>query len=125
MNWYLAKLVYRITCAEGDHTPQFDEQIRLISAEDHLHAFHKARIIGDSEGLHVNGNTVAAVRWKFIDVSELMPLVPLADGAEIYGCVKEEADADMYIRATQKKAIHLLQMALNQFTGLNALTFEN
>jgi len=125
MNWYLAKLVYRIICGQGNHTPQFDEQVRLIRAEDELHAFHKARLIGDNEAVNRMNDTTIAVRWKFVDVSELLPLVSMADGAEIYGGVKEEADADMYIRATQKKAIHLLQMALNQFTGLNALTFDN
>ena len=30
MKWYLAKIVYRIICGEGNHTPQFDEQLRLI-----------------------------------------------------------------------------------------------
>ena len=125
MNWYIAKLVYRVICGEGNHTPQFDEQVRLIKAEDELHAFHKARLIGDNEAVNGMNDTTIAVRWKFIDVSELLPLVSMADGAEIYGTVKEELDADMYIRTTQKKAIHLLQMALNQFTGLNALTFDN
>ena len=32
MNWYLAKIVYRILCGEGEHTAQFDEQLRLVSA---------------------------------------------------------------------------------------------
>ena len=34
MNWFLAKIVYRIVCGKGEHTPQFDEQLRLIGAED-------------------------------------------------------------------------------------------
>jgi len=33
MNWYLAKMVFRIICGEGNHTAQFDEQLRLISGE--------------------------------------------------------------------------------------------
>ena len=49
MKWYLAKLVYRIICGEGAHTPQFDEQLRLIYAEDDLHAFQKARTTGHLE----------------------------------------------------------------------------
>jgi hypothetical protein len=47
MNCYLAKIVYRIICGEGKHMPQFDEQLRLIYAEDDFHAFQKARIIGE------------------------------------------------------------------------------
>ena len=33
MNWYLAKIVYRIICGQGNHTAQFDEQLRLIQAK--------------------------------------------------------------------------------------------
>ncbi|MEP7129294.1 MAG: DUF4288 domain-containing protein, partial [Chitinophagales bacterium] len=29
MNWYLAKIVFRIICGDGLHQPQFDEQLRL------------------------------------------------------------------------------------------------
>lgn len=32
MNWYVAKLIFRITFGNGNHPPQFDEQLRLISA---------------------------------------------------------------------------------------------
>ena len=49
MKWYLAKIVYRIICGDGNHTAQFDEQLRLIEAEDDMHAFQKARITGDQE----------------------------------------------------------------------------
>lgn len=46
MNWYLAKIVYRIICGEGDHIAQFDEQLRLINAASKVDAFHKAQLIG-------------------------------------------------------------------------------
>ena len=46
MNWYLAKIVYRIYCGDGEHTGQFDEQLRLIAAETKEDAFHKAQTIG-------------------------------------------------------------------------------
>src|ERR1051326_2143892 len=52
MNWYLAKIVYRIVCGDGNHTPQFDEQLRLIQASDELHAFQKARRLGEREQDH-------------------------------------------------------------------------
>ena len=42
MNWYLSKIVYQIICDQGLHRPQFDEQLRLIYAEDDLHAFQSA-----------------------------------------------------------------------------------
>ncbi len=120
MNWYLAKLVYQVTCGQGYHTPQFDEQLRLLEAEDYLHAFHKARLIGEGEGnLHADTLDVP-VKWKFIDVSDLFALVLPADGAEISSRVFEEENAEMYIRSIQKKARQLLQHGLHQFTSINS-----
>ena len=46
MNWYLAKIVYRIICGNGDHAAQFDEQLRLICATNKEDAFHKAQRTG-------------------------------------------------------------------------------
>lgn len=116
MKWYLAKLVFRIICANGDHKPQFDEQLRLIHAEDDLHAFHKARLIGETE----NADGIdTIVKWKFIDVSELHLLSELTDGAELYSKVMEEDEPERYIGHIQKRATQLLQNGLHQFTGLN------
>ena len=39
MNWYLAKFVYRIVCGNGNHIPQFDEQLRLITADNRKKRF--------------------------------------------------------------------------------------
>jgi hypothetical protein len=117
MKWYLSKLVFHIICGDGLHTPQFDEQLRLIYAEDELHAFHKARAIGDNESITVLNDR--GVKWKFIDVSELYPLIDFIDGAEIYSKIREEEDADLYIRNTQKRAVQLLQDSLNKFTCIN------
>ena len=115
MKWYLAKLVYRIICANGDHRSQFDEQLRLVYAEDNLHAFHKARMIGETE----NGELIQVVKWRFIDVSELHLLSELSDGAELYSKVMEEEEPERYTQNIQKRAAQLLQDGLHQFTGLN------
>jgi len=112
MNWFLAKLVFRIHCGNGNHVPQFDEQLRLLYAEDELHAFHKARLLG--EGERVDPSQVN-VSWKFLDVIELHPLINFTDGAEIYSVKREEDDANVYIRSIQKTASQLLQQGLHQF----------
>ena len=119
MNWYLAKLVYQINCGTGNHTPQFDEQLRMIQADDHLHAFHKARLLGDAEGTQYGNAKMAPVSWRFIDVVELLPMIPGMDGAEINSRVHEEENAEMYIRTAQQKARQLLQTGLHQFTSTN------
>jgi Domain of unknown function (DUF4288) len=117
MKWYLSKLVFRVIYANGSHSAQFDEQLRLIYAEDEFHAFQKARTIGDRACMNTIENT--GVKWKFIDVSELYPLANIVDGAEVFSMITEEADADLYIRNTQKRAVQLLQNGLHIFTAIN------
>lgn len=107
MKWYLAKIVYRIICGEGNHIPQFDEQLRLINAEDDLHAFQKARTIGDKEEDSFLNNNQKPVRWKFIDVCELHRIDTLTDGAEIYSRICEEEDAVNYIKMINNRAKYL------------------
>ena len=109
MKWYLAKLIYRIICGDGDHKPQFDEQLRLICAEDDLDAFQKARLTGQTEEDTFLNNTQKLVHWKFIDVPELHPLSELTDGAEIYSRIYEEEDADDYIKIIQRRAAYLME----------------
>ncbi len=119
MRTYLAKIVYRIICGDGDHTPQFDEQLRLIHAEDDLHAFQKARLLGEREEDNFLNNKQKPVLWKFIDVSEVHLLNDLADGVEVYSQIKEEDDAEHYIRGIQKRAVILYESCLEKNIFMN------
>jgi len=119
MKWYLAKLVYQIICVDGTHTPQFDEQLRLVTADDELHAFQKARLIGEKEQDNFLNTYMKPVHWKFIDVPEMYPMDALIDGAEMYSRIREEENADIYIRITQMKAAHLLENSAHQCIRLN------
>jgi hypothetical protein len=119
MKWYLAKIVYRIVCGDGNHTAQFDEQLRLIEAEDDMHAFQKARIMGDKEEDNFLNNVQKPVRWKFIDVSELHPLDNLIDGIELYSKICEEDDGEAYIRSVNKRAKYLHENCLQNTFQMN------
>ncbi len=119
MNWYLAKIVYRIICGDGNHTAQFDEQLRLIKAHDELHAFQKARLIGVREEDNFLNAADKPVHWKFIDVYEINKLDELIDGAEMYSRINEEEDADIYINITHLRATHLLQNSMRKIIHLN------
>ena len=119
MNWYLAKIVYQIICDKGLHNPQFDEQLRLIYAEDNLHAFQKARLIGEKEQDSFLNKVDKPVYWKFIDVSEIHTLNQFTDGAEMYSRINEEEDADIFIHVTRLKASHLLEECTHQSIRLN------
>lgn len=119
MKWYLAKIIYRIICGEGDHTPQFDEQLRLINAEDDMHAFQKARLIGEKEEDNFLNDHQKPVHWKFIDIAELHPLDDLIDGAEIYSRIDEKEDALKYIRQINVRAKHLHEACYQKTFEMN------
>ena len=105
MNWYMAKIVFRIICGEGQHTPQFDEQLRLIGAQNEAEAFEKAKAIGENDQETFLNQKNQVVHWKFINVPELYKL-SLTDGAEMYSRVQETEHAGNFIDAINKKAEH-------------------
>lgn len=104
MNWYLSKIVYRIICGDGEHTAQFDEQLRLINAGNEEEAFDKAKKIGEQEQECFININKQVVQWKFINVAELYKLQELIDGAELYSMIKETGDAHGYISFIEQKA---------------------
>ena len=104
MNWYLAKMIFRIVCGDGQHTAQFDEQLRLISAGSKEEAFHKAQVLGGKEEEMFFNNNQQLVQWQFISVSELLLLQELIDGAELYSRIEEKENADSYLHIVHKKA---------------------
>jgi hypothetical protein len=104
MNWYLTKLVYQIICGDGNHTPQFDEQLRLIKASNSAQALHKARNIGNAESETFFNDEQQIVQWKFIDVCGLSTITELTDGAEVFSQIHEYSDESGYLKMIRDKA---------------------
>ena len=104
MNWYVAKLVFRVTSGSGDHQAQFDEQLRLISADNEYQAFEKATNIGYANQDSFVNVQKQMVKWQFIDVAELNAISSLNDGAELYYNIHEAADPDLYIAWAHHKS---------------------
>jgi hypothetical protein len=109
MNWYVAKIVFRIVSGEGKHQPQFDEQLRLVSADNEKQAYQKACSIGQQNQDKFQNDQKQTVRWEFIDVAELNPVNELTDGAELYYNIHEESDPELYIKWTHHKSALLSQ----------------
>lgn len=107
MNWYISKIVFKISAENTQHKPQFDEQLRLIAAESEEEAFFKARTIGLSEEDSFLNDRNNRVKWEFINVSEIVALETLEDGIEIYSHIHETEEAKSYIRSVHQKAIFL------------------
>lgn len=107
MHWFVAKVVYQIICGDGNHTPQFDEQLRLISALTKKDACDKAREIGMQEQYAFKNQQQELVQWKFINVPEVYTLDQLTDGMELYSRIEEPGDPNSYIAWLQMKSAQL------------------
>ena len=118
MNWYLAKIVYRIVCGDGNHTPQFDEQLRLIHAPTKEDAFYKAQQTGKKEEETFYNLKQELVKWQFINVSELYRIGEMIDGAELYSRIEEKDDGDIYTEIINKKAQGILHSDSHQLLQL-------
>ena len=118
MNWYLAKIVFRIVCGNGEHTPQFDEQLRLVSAPTKEEAFRKAQQTGVKEEETFFNRKEQLVQWQFVNVSELYRLSELIDGAELYSRIEEKDDADQYIQVVNQKAESIIFSSSHQLLQL-------
>lgn len=104
MNWYLAKIVFRIVCGDGSHAAQFDEQLRLIRADKKEEALLKAQLLGSREEEVFFNQHQQMVHWQFINVSELYKLSELIDGAELYSRIEEKENGDSYVQIVNHKA---------------------
>ncbi len=118
MNWYLAKIVYRIICGAGHHTPQFDEQLRLVKAANEDEAFEKAFEMGQREADSFCNLKNELVQWAFINVSALYRISDLIDGAELYSRIEEADDAATYINAVHRKADMIREKTTHQLLKL-------
>lgn len=107
MNWYLAKIIFRIVCGDGNHLAQFDEQLRLIRAEKKEEALLKAQLLGSREEERFFNQQRQMVHWQFINVSELYKLSELIDGAELYSRIIERDNGENYVQIVNRKAAEI------------------
>ncbi|RYY38802.1 MAG: DUF4288 domain-containing protein [Chitinophagaceae bacterium] len=104
MQWFLAKIVYRITCGDGQHQAQFDEQLRLLQASTEAEALERATEIGLAGEERFRNQDAQLVAWTFVNIPELYPLHAQLDGAELYSQVRETDDASAYVNFVHYKA---------------------
>ena len=104
MNKYIAKIVFQIVSGNGEHKPQFDEQLHLIESKDEKEALKKSREKGRSEEDSFLNEKSETVKWKFIDVVDLLEIKDMKDGAQIYSRIEEADNATNYINIARQKA---------------------
>ena len=111
-------MVFRIICGEGEHTPQFDEQLRLVAGDSKEEAFFKAQDMGKREEDTFFNRKQQLVQWQFINISELYLLNELIDGAELYSRIEEKENADGYIYTVNQKAESIIFNTSHQLLKL-------
>ena len=87
MRSFTAQIIYRIEC-EGLPTDQYEEQWRLVYAEDEEGALVTAREMGrDEESTFIDrhGRTMC---WRMLAVKDLQP-VELKNGGLLFSMVRE------------------------------------
>lgn len=114
MSSYLAKILFRIRCADGDHTPQFDEQLRIIFAEDRFDAFQKARKLGHREEDQFLNELQKPVCWQFVDVTDLYQIDECQEGTEVFSRIFETEQPANYLKWIRTQAAGLLEDSLNK-----------
>lgn len=99
MEWFFIKLCFRVICGNGNHKPQFNEQVRLVSAGNMEEAVVKVKRIAAMEAQAL----IIPVHWQLVAVTEVMLFSEAADGAEISSVFTERDEADAYMLALKKK----------------------
>lgn len=103
MNWYLVKLVFQIVT--GSKRPQFDEQMRLVWADEANWALEKARVLGWLEQCQFTNDNNQIVQWKFIEVACIQKLQGLDDGVLLCSNTQEPTDCDEYLDGLRANAL--------------------
>ena len=99
MNWYLAKLVFQVRSGAGAHTPQFDEQWRLIRADEVAWAHEKATVLGRLDESCFLNNEHEKVKWTFIEVAVIIRIGEFKDGEQIFSTTEEPTNPESYIQS--------------------------
>lgn len=84
---YVAHLIYRILC-DGISTEQYEEQWRLIFAENDLEALELARETGQEEASEFADRWGRRISWQMIAVKDLQR-TDLSHGTLVHSQIRE------------------------------------
>lgn len=87
MGSYTAQIVYRIEC-DGQHTDQYEEQWRLVFAENDEAALVQAKLAGQAEETTFIDRHGRAICWRMLAVKDLQP-IELVNGGLLFSQVRE------------------------------------
>jgi hypothetical protein len=87
MKSFIAQIIYSIVC-EGINTDQYEEEWRLLYADDREAALLQARKIAETEEETLIDRHGRAISWKLLAVKDLRE-IQLDNGALLFSTIKE------------------------------------
>jgi hypothetical protein len=98
MKWFAVNCIYQIICGEGKHSPQFNEQIRLIHAQSTSEAINKAKILAKGFNAPFKNCEGTSVTWTFINIGGITEIDEPADGVEVSSKILEPKSVKEYLK---------------------------
>ncbi len=125
LTWYIVKLIFQIQTEGCEKQPQFDEQYRLVRADDQDWAIEKAEILGRLESTAFQNENNQKVNWKFLKVTEVFSIGKIEDGMELLAKTEEPEDVNRYFQLINRKAAFLRKKSMDPSTKqISILTRE-
>jgi len=110
MKWFAINLIYQVISGEGKHSPQFNEQIRLIKAVDSLNAIKKAQQSAGKFNLPITNSAGDTVVWKFVAIGGVLEIDEPADGVEINSKIIEPESSKTYLAKLKHRNKSLINL---------------
>ena len=90
MQWFVVNITFQILIEGKFVNNEFDNQYRLISAENEVDAIAKAEAIAQKEEKETFLNNAGKkVTWRFKSINKIYPIEELKDGVELFSEISE------------------------------------
>ena len=109
MKWFLVKYIYEIVCENGKYNLQFDEQLRLMMAENKQDALRKAACSAEHFQPSFENCKGEKISWKFVCIADLHEISAPGDGVEITSVLHEPNDLGSFMAEIDKQKAFLFE----------------
>lgn len=110
MQWYLAKIIFRIITEKENETGLFEAKLRLVQGENRQQALQHATAWGEEEESEFTNAAGQKITWQFIAVSELRIFYGFTDEVELDSHLEEMPAPEEFIALQKDKHKQLLSM---------------
>lgn len=110
---FIAKLIWQIKVNNNKLSSDFDEQLRIIKAENKETALIKALNLGQNNQETLLNKEGQNIHWEFVNVEFIKEIVSFDDGVEICAQTVNVLDANQYIQEINAKAIMNMEVFSN------------